>query len=93
MMERKLNKWRYGIRFGKCPPWQLGFHPYIHMWFLKFHSFPPVGEMFTKKHYKGFYFDWRMPALIVEVRTFRNPFKFGKRYYVLPIKIVGFSKL
>ena len=78
-MKKELNKWYFGIDWGKCRPWQKGFYPYFDFWFLKFIHFPPQGEMPMRgRDYKGILIrrDFR-PSIMFVSRTF----KFRNYYY------------
>ncbi len=81
-MKKELNKWQFGLKFGKCPEWRKGFYPFIKIWCLKFLSFPPEGEMFDKKNYKGFFKEWIFQPIIT-IKIFR----IGKKCFSIPIKI------
>lgn len=75
-MKWELNKWQFGIQIKKCPPWRIGFYPYICLWCLKFTSFPPEGFMFGKENYKGIYWRWEpMKNAVITMRTFQLPLR------------------
>lgn len=95
-LKPEKNKWQYGVDITKCPPFVKGFYPYVRVWFLKFHSLPPEGEMFDKQHYKGFFFEWMFKRMIaIKMYSFYIPLKlriflvlFGVKthdLYVIPV--------
>jgi hypothetical protein len=73
-MIAELGIWQYGFRCGKCVPGRRGFFPFFTVWFCSFTSLPPEGQMFTKEHYRGFYWHYEFRKnIIVTTRTFKLP--------------------
>lgn len=82
----ELNKWQYGITFGRCPIHMRGFNPYIAFWFLKLIHFPKMGEVIKKCCYKGILVNKVFsPIIIMRRKSFKI---FGKCFGIdYPIKI------
>ena len=78
---KELNKWSYGIEIRKCSfEYAYGFHPFFSVWFFKLKSFPENGEMINKKHYNGFYFEFR-PLSYFNITMYTRTFCFGDSYF------------
>jgi len=88
-----LNKWQTGFQVGLCPPWRIGFYPYLTVWYLKINSLPGEGEMLSPQHYRGVLWAWQfIRNLVVEERSFivpdwlRRLFPRLHKVYVVPVR-------
>lgn len=82
-MKRTTN-WQWGMTF-ELMNLGGGFCPSIHIWFFKFHSFPPPGERFTSDNYKGFNWWYESKHVVVTRR-----FHIGYFNFSLPVEIAPY---
>ena len=80
-LKRCLNKWQFGISFGKIfyinNPLACG----LRFWACKFISWPEEGAMIGKENYKGLFKVYEInPTLVCTVKTFKL---FGKYFRVI----------
>ena len=62
-LKKELNKWQCGISFEKSPLRCDGYYN-LKIWFLKFMSFPSVGEGINENNYKGFFLIFKIKSPI-----------------------------